>query len=248
MEKPHLSRRYLRADPFKELRNFETDQKKGQPFPPPQKPYPDDAILIDLPPASELNFHSVSVMEAINRRRSVRDYTDQPFSLEELSFMCWVTQGIKDVLSGGLITKRTVPSGGARHPFETYLSIHRVSGLDVGLYRYLAFEHKLLQLTSDPNLPQKLGKVCADFAQKSSVTFVWTAIPYRTEWRYHEAAYKLIAQDSGHMCQNLYLACEAIGAGTCAVGAYDQNGMDDLLGLDGSEELTVYCAPVGKVG
>jgi SagB-type dehydrogenase family enzyme len=78
------------------------------------------------------------------------------------------------------------------------------------------------------------------------VTFIWTAIPYRTEWRYGPLAPKLIAQDSGHVCQNLYLACTAIHAGTCAVGAYNQSKMDTLLGIDGIDEFTMYCAPVGK--
>jgi hypothetical protein len=62
-----------------------------------------------------------------------------------------------------------------------------------------------------------------------------------------EAAYKVIALDAGHLCQNLYLACEAIGAGTCAIAAYDQDRADELLGVDGEEEFSVYLAPVGKV-
>jgi nitroreductase len=49
------------------------------------------------------------------------------------------------------------------------------------------------------------------------------------------------------MCQNLYLACEAIGAGTCAVGAYHQNKLDAFLGVDGQDEFAIYVAPVGKV-
>ena len=58
---------------------------------------------------------------------------------------------------------------------------------------------------------------------------------------------KIIAQDSGHLCQNLYLASEAIGAGTCAIGAYDQAKIDPILGVDGEEEFTIYMAPVGKI-
>jgi nitroreductase len=85
------------------------------------------------------------------------------------------------------------------------------------------------------------------FLEHAAVIFIWTAIPYRTEWRYTVVAPKIIAQDSGHLCQNLYLACEAIGAGTCAIGAYDQARMDAFLGVDGEEELTLYLAPVGRV-
>ena len=67
------------------------------------------------------------------------------------------------------------------------------------------------------------------------------------EWRYGLAAHKVIALDAGHVCQNLYLACEAIGAGTCAIAAYNQNAMDRLLDVDGREEFTVYLAPVGML-
>lgn len=51
------------------------------------------------------------------------------------------------------------------------------------------------------------------FLAEAAVTFIWSALPARTEWRYCEASYKVIALDAGHVCQNLYLACEAIGAG-----------------------------------
>jgi SagB-type dehydrogenase family enzyme len=67
------------------------------------------------------------------------------------------------------------------------------------------------------------------------------------EWRYDIAAHKVIAIDAGHVCQNLYLACEAIGAGTCAVAAYNQTLMDRLLKVDGNDEFAIYMAPVGKV-
>ena len=86
------------------------------------------------------------------------------------------------------------------------------------------------------------------FAGQSAVCLAWTAIPYRTEWRYSLIAHKMIALDAGHVCQNLYLASESIGAGTCGIGAYDHKRMDALLGVDGKDEFTVYVAPVGKVG
>ena len=72
-------------------------------------------------------------------------------------------------------------------------------------------------------------------------------IPYRTEWRYDLLASKVIAVDAGHLCQSLYLASEAIGCGTCAIGAYTQKKIDALLGVDGIDEFTTYIAPVGKV-
>jgi len=71
-------------------------------------------------------------------------------------------------------------------------------------------------------------------------------VPYRAEWRDHVPSHKVIAIDAGHVCQNLYLACEALGLATCTVAAYDQRKMDALLEVDGEEEFTVYLAPVGR--
>jgi SagB-type dehydrogenase family enzyme len=86
-----------------------------------------------------------------------------------------------------------------------------------------------------------------NYPGKAAVTFIWVAIPKRMEWRYGLAAHKVMALDAGHVCQNLYLACETIGAGTCAIAAYDQEELDKLLNLDGENEFAMYLAPVGKV-
>jgi len=144
---------------------------------------------------------------------------------------------------------RTVPSAGCRHPFETYLAIFRVEGLEKGIYRYLPLEHALLPMGCPPDLEDRTIRAALGqpFAGRSAVTFLWTALPERTEWRYSEASVKVIALDAGHVCQNLYLACEAVGAGTCAVAAYDQERADELIGVDGEDEFVLYMAPVGKI-
>ncbi len=134
--------------------------------------------------------------------------------------------------------------------FETYLAVFRVEGLEKGLYRYLPLEHALLPLGHPDRLEEETARAALGqkFAGKGAVTFFWTALPWRTEWRYSEASVKVIALDGGHICQNLYLACEAIGAGTCAIAAYDQDAADRLVGADGKDEFVVYMAPAGKKG
>jgi SagB-type dehydrogenase family enzyme len=101
----------------------------------------------------------------------------------------------------------------------------------------------------DESLPQRIIEATFNqrFTGNSAVTFIWTTVPYRMEWRYGLAAHRVILMDAGHVCQNLYLACEAIGAGTCAVGAYDQEYLDEVLGVDGVDEFAIYLAPVGKI-
>jgi len=225
------------------------DQRKGVPHPPVEKPYPADAELIDLVPPGRLRVGTMPLIDAIRRRRSRREFTDAALTLEELSFLLWATQGVREVTPDGIATKRSVPSGGARHPFETYLSVHRVEGLDEGLYRYLAVEHKLCVLSRGSGCAERACEACRnqESVRQSAVTFVWAAIPYRTEWRYPLVSQKLIALDAGHVCQNLYLAAESIGCGTCAIAAYHQKKLDALLSLDGEDEFAVYAAPVGKI-
>jgi SagB-type dehydrogenase family enzyme len=194
----------------------------------------------------------MSLSDAISSRQSRRSYTEAYLTLEELSFLLWATQGVRRIVGSEdrPAVYRTVPSGGARHPLETYVVISRVSGLQPGLYRYLSLEHQLCLLHTDDALAGKITEACNDqaFVGRAAVVFIWVAVPYRTEWRYSIISPKIIALDAGHVCQNLYLAAEAIGAGTCAVGAYHQDKLDALLGVDGEEEFAIYVAPVGKVG
>jgi SagB-type dehydrogenase family enzyme len=142
-----------------------------------------------------------------------------------------------------------VPSAGARHSFETYLLVIKVEGVDPGLYRYLPLEHELVFLGEIDNMEMEVSLACfgQQFVGAGAATFIWTTIPYRMEWRYGPLAHRVILIDVGHVCQNLYLACEAIGAGTCGVAAYDQQEVDELIGVDGVDEFAVYLAPVGRV-
>jgi SagB-type dehydrogenase family enzyme len=166
--------------------------------------------------------------------------------MEELSFLLYATQGVKK--NSGRHSFRTVPSGGARHPFETYLFIWNVEGFDKGLYRYLPLEHSLyLERKYKEGMEEELDKATLEQFWKAAAYFIWTAIPYRTEWRYIDASAKLIALDAGHLCQNLYLACEAVECGTCGIGAYDQKKCDNFVAADGKDEFVIYLAPVGKV-
>lgn len=233
-----------------EREEWEPHQRKGIPPPPLEKPYAKDDTLIDLVKPSEKNLGSIPLVKAINQRQSHRKFTEDALTLEELSFLLWSTQGVKSVDKNEVWTKRVVPSGGARHPLETYLIVNRVEDVEPGVYRYLPIEHKLLLVAKhDQKFPDRISAACygQTFVGESAVVFVWATIPYRSEWRYSVVAYKDILVEAGHVCQNLYLACEAIGADTCAILAYDQKEMDALIDVDGEDEFTIYLAPVGKV-
>jgi SagB-type dehydrogenase family enzyme len=226
-----------------------TDQSRGVPPPPLEKPCPSDAQRVALVPRDQWeSVRNTDLLSAIGNRVSRRQFKGEPLTLEEVSFLLWATQGIRRRLGPGTAL-RTVPSAGCRHAFETYLCALNVSDLDVGVYRYLPLEHQLVLESAEERLAERLveGTLGQSFTGSASATFVWTAIPYRMEWRYGPAAHRVIAMDAGHVCQNLYLAVEAIGAGTCAVAAYHQQLMDQLIGVDGEDEFVIYLAPVGKV-
>jgi SagB-type dehydrogenase family enzyme len=248
MESTETLRKFLKAYWWDERDRIRTDYMKGLPPPESQKSYPDDMPLIGLVPPESISTGTIPLIDAFKRRKSHRKFTDAPLSMEELSFLVWSTQGMRDPGMMASVSRRTVPSAGARHPFETYLVVNQVTDLEPGLYRYLPLDHSLIRLRTKPASPGKVSDACRgqDFVGRGAVVFIWTVIPYRAEWRYSMVAPKMIALDAGHLCQNLYLASEAIGAGTCAIGAYDQDKMDALLEVDGKEEFVIYAAPVGK--
>jgi len=247
---PMEKHRHFLKDTVRQTIDFSrTDQSRGVPAPPVEKPFATDATRVDLVSVGPWRrIGRVDLQSAIRNRTSRRSFSNQPLTLEELSFLLWATQGIRERIDSGTAL-RTVPSAGARHALETYLCVFHVEGLDAGFYRYLPLEHQLLFEFREERASEKLAEASLgqDFVGESAVTFIWTAIPYRMEWRYDLAAHKVIAIDAGHVCQNLYLACEAIGGGTCAVAAYHQELMDRLLRVDGNDEFVIYLAPVGKV-
>lgn len=235
--------------------SMESSEQMILPQPPLEKPW-SGGKLISLTKEFKAVIKKSNILDIINDRKSRRNYSEEPLTLDELAFLLWSTGGVKKVIGRERKAMfKTVPSAGARHPFDTYLFINRVEGLEPGLYHYLALEHKLEHIESNSDQVDRLTEAsCGQaFFANASVCFVWTVTPYRTEWRYTVKAQKYALLDAGHLCQNLYLACEAIGCGACAIGAYEQELFDDLLHLDSNpssseeNEFVVYAASVGKI-
>jgi len=239
---------YLK-DTIRQMVDFSaTAQSRGVEPPSVQKKTLPEDVVLSLPgPKEWTGIGDLSVRAAMASRESRRSFGVEALSLEELSFLLWATQGVRRVASPAAVY-RTVPSAGCRHALETYLAIFRVTGLARGLYRYLPLDHALVAVARRDDLEAAVIRAALGqrFVGNGAATFLWTTVPARMEWRYAEASYKVIALDAGHVCQNLYLACEVVGAGTCAVAAYDQEAADTLLGVDGESEFTLYMAPVGK--
>ena len=223
-------------------------------------------------PAKEVNRHGVrialtrdfdglikkrDVLQVLAERKTRREYTDESLSLDELAFLLWAAMGLRNPnwKEDGEKPKRQVPSGGGRYPLELYLFVTRVDGLAKGLYHYLAYSHELefVKVVEDQEKQVAEAVRGKTFVAEAPVYFMWAAVPYRSEWRTGLRAVKPILLDAGHSCQNLYIACEALGCGMCPVGSYYQEDIDSLLclhhGKNPSEQdqYVVYGAALGKV-
>ena len=225
-----------------------TAQSQGYAPPPVEKPVPEDAIRIKLPWEDGWpTFGAVSLVDGLLKRKSWRESTKKDLSLLELSFLLYATQGVTRT-ELPYHAFRVVPSAGCRHAFETYIAALRVEGIDKAVYRYLPLSHELMAIAAYPDMENRVSQAVLKqtFAGRSAAVFFWTTIPARMEWRYADAAHKVIALDAGHVCQNLYLAGEAAGCGICAIAAYDQELSDTLVAVDGDEEFIIYVATVSK--
>lgn len=230
----------------------ESDQEKGIKAPAIDMPYRLDAETICLPDPKSIELDNVNIIELIEQRRSVRQYSKQALTLEELSYTLWATQGVKEVLEpqpGYEVTLRTVPSAGARHPFETFLLINNVEGITPGIYRYVATKHILVAFDLSEGIAKEVSKACLGqrFIERSAVTFIWVADIYKTIWRYKERSYRYAMLDAGHVCQNLYLTAGTIQSGVCAIAAYNDDVLNGLLQLDGNMQFSIYVATLGKL-
>ena len=225
----------------------ESPQKQGEPKPLVEIPLEVGAEILDLPRGQEIGAINIDFSDLVEKRTSLRKYSKTPLTVQELSLLLWGTQGVKSQTEKQL-TKRTVPSAGSRHPFETYLLINNVEGITPGLYRYLAVKHKLACLQGHENINHMLTEACLkqQHVKNSAVTFAWAAVPQRTIWRYAQRGYRYLYLDAGHVCQNLYLLAETIDCGVCAIAAFDDDLANQAIGLDGKELFVIYLASLGK--
>lgn len=239
-------REFMEKTKYKYLK--ESDQVQGLSQPPLADGIEEGAVVIDLPAPGSFKVRKVDLSEAIVTRTSIRQYSEEHYTLDELAYLLYMTQGVKEVTARPT-TLRTVPSAGSRHPFETYVLCNRVEGLKPGIYKYAALDHKLIQVNTSPGLDDKVvaGLYGQQMAKKSAVTFMWVAVAYRSIWRYTERSYRYMHLDAGHVCQNLYLACQAIGAGCCAIAAFRDDEINAVLGTDGFDRFMIYAATTGKL-
>jgi SagB-type dehydrogenase family enzyme len=194
---------------------------------------------IDLPEPTLQS--ELSVEEALARRRSVRDYGKANLSLSEVGQLLWAAQGIT---SGG--GKRTAPSAGALYPLEIFVVAGHVEGLAAGVYQYQPHNHKLrLEKEGDVRRELAFQAVSQEWIAEAPAVLVIAGVYERTMSKYGERGQRYVHMEVGYASQNVYLQAETLGLATCAVGAFQDGNVRELLGLR-RRERPLLLMPVGK--
>jgi len=187
---------------------------------------------------------SLPLCEAVKRRRSIRSFSPNPLSLDDLSFLLWASTGVQRKEQG--YEFRTVPSAGALYPIETYLIVNNVEDLEKALYHYNIEAHALEELKVG-DFAEKIAHAALEqkMCIKAPVVLIWTAVFGRSKWKYAQRAYRYVYLDAGHIAQNLALSAIGIGLGSCQVGAFFDDEVNQILGVDGVNESVIYLSVVG---
>jgi SagB-type dehydrogenase family enzyme len=177
----------------------------------------------------------VSLEEALNKRRSVRNFSSEELSLDQISQILWAAQGITDQSTG----HRTSPSAGALYPLEIFLL------KSDGVYHYEPDGHKIFRLTPD-DLRQGLlpGALNQRSVAEAPLDIIITAVYERVTSRYGERGIQFVHLEAGHSCQNILLQATALGLGAVSVGAFDDSYIQDLLDLP-EDHIPIYIVPIG---
>ena len=208
----------------------------------------EDAQLTYLLPSPNAE-GSFSVEKAMANRRSRRAYQDREITSEQLSQILWAAYGITEprtdraFLRGGL---RTAPSAGGLYPFDIYIVAGKVKGIEPGVYRYISEEHKIVQ-TINKDLRSELcaAALGQDMIKEAPVVLVYSAIFSRMTGKYGDRGReRYVCIDLGHSAQNVYLQVEALRLGTCAIGAFVDQRVSQVLALS-EEEEPLYIMPIG---
>jgi len=199
------------------------------------------AEVVELPPPRYKG--TMSVEEAISKRRSIREYRTEPLLLAQLSQLLWAAQGITGN-SGG----RIVPSAGATYPLEIYVTTGKetVERLKAGIYRYEVNYHSLvLHLESDFRTQLAEAALSQGSVASCIADIIVCAIYSRTIRRYDKRAERYIHMEAGHVGQNVSLEAVSLGLATVMVGAFQDDRLVKVLHLEKHVE-PLYIIPVGK--
>jgi len=234
------------GDRFQQETRYVRDRLSGGPLDWAQKPetykrYPERPRLPLPPPRTR---GGPPLWDVFSARRSVREFDPRPMPDRQVSQVLWAAQGITAEHFG--FKFRTTPSAGALYPVETYAVVHNVQGIPRGVYHYAVEDHALEQLREgDYRVAAARAALDQRVAYDAHLVLLWTAVFERCKWKYRQRAYRYVYLDAGHIAQGVALAAVGEGLGSCQIAAIYDDEANDLVGVDGIAEGTVYMTVLG---
>jgi SagB-type dehydrogenase family enzyme len=194
--------------------------------------------------SSQFQEATLSFAQVLQKRKSIRTFSTKPLNKVDLAYLLWASTGIQRIENG--YEFRTCPSAGALYPIETYIAANNMEDLEKGLYHYNIKKH-LLEEIKLGNFGDKIAHAALDqeMCVDASAVFIWTAVFRRSKWKYSQRAYRYIYLDAGHIAQNLALAAVSIACGSCECGAFFDDELNSIVGIDGTSESTICLSVVG---
>jgi SagB-type dehydrogenase family enzyme len=184
-----------------------------------------------------------SVEGALSRRRSVREYSDDPLTLSEVGQLLWAAQGI----TGDNQRYRAAPSAGALYPLELYVAAKKVEDLAPGVYRYRPDSHALVPvIEGDVGAALARAALGQEWIEDGAIVLTFAAVYERTTQKYGARGRQYVHMELGHAAQNVYLQAEALDLGTVAIGAFDEGEVRRVTGM-ANDEVPLYLMPVGPL-
>jgi len=140
-----------------------------------------------------------------------------------------------------------VPSAGALYPLEVHIVIGKGSGLEAGVYRYIAKEHSLIQeIPGDMRKKLSESALSQSMVKNAPVSLVISAVYPRITGKFGIRGLRYAHMEAGHAGQNVYLLGVELGIGTCAVGAFEDEEVKKALKMPANEE-PLYILPLGYI-
>lgn len=182
----------------------------------------------------------IGVSQALNERRSRREFSKKPLALADLSQMLWAGQGVT-----GEDGKRTAPSGHSIYPATIFVAVESAEGVPAGLYEYLPETHELGLLQEGSVMDSWDAITGQPHPKNAPVTLFLNGNVLKPAESYgREGGARVTYLELGHIGQNLYLQAEALGLAMVTMGGLDAEAAREFLGTTEYDEV-LYLVPIG---
>ncbi len=210
---------------------------------------PEDVPMLNKPNNEKIKLQEpkynseTSIEKALLKRRSVREFKNEPLTLAEVSQLLWAAQGITEPRRDF----RTAPSAGALYPLEVYVVIGNVKEVPKGVYVYKPHKHELVKVR-DGDVRDELSAAALgqNWVEEGSVVIVIAAVYERTTQKYGDRGIRYVRIETGSAAQNVYLQAVSLDLGTVFVGAFHDDEVIKILNMS-DKENPLCIMPVGKI-